>query len=313
MSLVDFFDSCRYWSEKRNPLLNKIKFYSVINVLAARIANIVLPLYFKLTKNNENYKLQSDKQEGERIIVSLTSFPKRLPKLHLVIECLLRGQVKPDKIVLYLSENQVPNMDAVPQELRDLQARGLEIYIKPDDLRSHKKYFYAFQEFPEDTVITVDDDMFYRSDLLSSMLKAHGENPGKIIANWTKTIVPGKEKYTEWTDTTELKGKYLLLIGVGGVLYPPHCMYKDVFDVEKIKGMVFTADDIWLTAMAMMNKTLLHNPDYTTHFLPVIIKDNTSLLANNYTLNQKCIDNINEYYQKELGYRPFIDIPMERV
>lgn len=313
LTIVDVFDNCRFWSEKRNALLDKLKFYSVVNTLTASVANVVLPLYFKLTSNNPKYRLTGGKSEGPKVVVSLTSFPKRLPRLHLVIECLLRQSVKPDKIVLYLSEKQVPDMNAVPLSLRNLQNRGLEIYIKPDDLRSHKKYYYAFQEFPEDIVITVDDDMFYRSDLLYSMLNAYKANEGKIIANWTKTIIPGKEKYTEWTDTATLKGKYLLLIGVGGVLYPPHCMYKDIFDVDKIKEMVFTADDIWLTCMAMMNGTLLHNPDYVTHFLPVKIKDNTSLLANNYTLNQQCIDKLNEYYQSELGYRPFIDIPLERV
>ena len=42
----------------------------------------------------------------------------------------------------------------------DQQKRGLTIRFC-EDLKAHKKYYYAFKEYPDDIVITVDDDVIY--------------------------------------------------------------------------------------------------------------------------------------------------------
>lgn len=120
--------------------------------------------------------------------------------LHLVIESILRQSVKLDKVVLYLTKSQVPDVEKLSRKLLDCRKRGLEIKLCDDEIRSHTKYFYAMQEFPDDIVITVDDDLFYRSDLVATHLMNAEKYPGCVIANWVKRIIPGKTKYTEWPD-----------------------------------------------------------------------------------------------------------------
>lgn len=312
MTLIDFFDKIRYWNDERSSLLNKVKFYSAVNFFATFTANLVLPLYFKLTKNCSKNRLNATPRDGQKIIVSVTSFPKRFNTLHLVIESLLRQTVKPDKIVLYLTKSQVGDINTLPNSLLKLKERGLDIELCEDEIRSHTKYYYAFKQYPDDIVITADDDLFYRSDFVESLLNSHKNNPECIIANWTKLIVPGKEKYTEWPDaTTPVKSKNQLLLGVGGVLYPPHCMHEDLFDVQKIKDLAFTADDVWLTAMALMKGTTLYFTAYKYNYLPVIIFNNETLISGNYVRNQMWIDKINEYYKQSVGIAPFIDIPFK--
>lgn len=297
MSPIDFFDKCRYWSTNRNPLLNKLRYYSAVNFLVSLFANIFLPIYFYLTKRNNKYVLSSSKHNRKQVIVSLTSFPKRIPTLHLVIECILRQTVKPDKIVLYLTQSQVPDIKSLPKSLLDLQKRGLEIKLCPDEIRSHTKYFYAMQQFPEDIVITVDDDLFYRTDLIESLLKNHENHPNAIIANWTKEIIPGKTKYTEWPDNhVPHENCSQLLLGVSGVLYPPHAIDEDAFDVESIKNLSLTADDVWLTAMARKKGTPIYFTGYEYNHLPVLIRNNETLLSGNYVRNQQWIDKIAEVY-----------------
>ena len=50
--------------------------------------------------------------------------------------------------------------------------KGLEIkYIK--DLKSHKKYFYAFKEFYNEIFITFDEDIFYNKNTISSLINTN--------------------------------------------------------------------------------------------------------------------------------------------
>lgn len=312
MNPIDFFDNLRFWGGKRNKILNKLKVYGIVNKIVEVSANLFLPIYFNATKGNQNYRINS-KQQETKVIVSLTSFPKRLPTLHLVIESILRQKVKPDKIILYLTASQVPEIEKLPNKLLDQRERGLEIRLCPDEIRSHTKYYYAFKEFPEATIITVDDDLFYKSDLIETHLKNADQYPNAVIANWVKEIIPGKYKYTEWPDLFDKPklSKNMLILGVSSVLYPPHSVHEDIFDVDAIKNLTLTADDVWLTAMLLKKGTPVFYSGYRYNHLPVRIKNNETLISVNYERNQKCINNIDEYYQKKGEKKPFIDIPLE--
>ena len=43
------------------------------------------------------------------------------------------------------------------------------------------------------------------------------------------------------------------LVGVGGVLYPPKVLYKDILNEELFLKLSPTSDDIWFWAMAVLN------------------------------------------------------------
>ena len=308
-TIVDFFDKCRFWGWYRNPFLQAIKFYGISNLIISKIANAVIPWYFKRTQNNKKYNITNERKEGSRIIVSLTSYPVRIPTLWKVIECMLRQTVKPDKIVLYLTESQIGDIEKLPSSLLNLRSRGLEIRLCKEEIRSHTKYFQAFQDFPNDLVITVDDDLFYRSDLIENHLRWHNKYPKCIIANWAKEILPTIPLYDDWLDVKQagVSNRYLFL-GVSSVLYPPHCMYKDVFNVDMIKKLCLTADDVWLSCMAILAKTPVCFTGYQFHHLPVLIKNNTTLISINGERNQICVDNLNKWYKEKLNVRPFVDL-----
>ena len=55
--------------------------------------------------------------------------------------------------------------------------RGLDIRFVDGDLRSHKKYFYAFQEFTEKVIVTVVDDALYPEELTKALWQYHFEHP----------------------------------------------------------------------------------------------------------------------------------------
>lgn len=194
----------------------------------------------------------------QKIIVSLTSFPARINVVWIAIETLLRQSMKPDEIILWLAEEQFPNKDDdLPKELLQQKERGLTIRYC-DDLRSHKKYFYTMQEYPEDLIILTDDDAFYSKDLVEKLYKLHQENPEDIVCMTTAIIYPDIHTApTYWT--RPLRGERIIHSETAqpftgqGTLYPPHSIPDEAFNAELIKELCLHADDLWLKYMSMRN------------------------------------------------------------
>lgn len=218
-----------------------------INVITKILKNIIAEN--KMSKQN---------------IISLTSFPARINDVHRVIQSLLDQTVKPNKIVLYLSEAEFPDK-MLPQNLLDLTKNNLfEIKFVSGALRSYNKLVWALQDFPYANIITVDDDVIYPKTLLKALLKRHNRYPNDIIAHRIRKINITNNKiqpYRTWR-LSERRGLFNfyfkrgynnLLCGIGGVLYPPKSLYKDVLLSEKFVSLCKHQDDVWFWAMAVQN------------------------------------------------------------
>lgn len=156
MHIISFFDRHRKWNNKRNRLLDRLHFYGAWNAIWDLIANITLDVWFKCTRRRYSLK-PSEGDVCENLVISFTSFPLRISRVWMTVESLLRQTCKPSAIVLYLSKIQFPGeYDDMPASLLRLRNRGLDIRFVEDDLRSHKKYFYAFRDFPGCSIITID-------------------------------------------------------------------------------------------------------------------------------------------------------------
>lgn len=193
---------------------------------------------------------------GRQLIVSLTSHGSRILNTYLAIETIMQGTIKPNRIILWLPEEE----KTVSCFLQNQMKRGLEIrYVK--DLGPHTKLIPALQEYPEDIVITIDDDMFYRPDMVENLLRAYLEGPLSIHANRVAVMTKDRsgklESYLKWKQYLhpEFTTKRNVIIGCEGCLYPPHSLSDEVFNAEVFRDICPTADDIWFTAMAMLKGT----------------------------------------------------------
>lgn len=199
-----------------------------------------------------------------RLIVSLTTWPARINTIHVTLNSLLNQTCKADKIILYLAESQFPEKEKdFPETLRQCIDKGIEIKWCQEDLKPHKKYFYAMQEYPEDVIVTVDDDVIYDSHLLEQLVQSYKKNPYAVSAMRTHIIEFDENgnilPYMKWTmEQRHLVGipsMRLLATGVGGILYPPHCMSTLLFDKSAIEKLCLRADDLWLKAMQVLCNT----------------------------------------------------------
>lgn len=212
----------------------------------------------KWYKKHPSSKIGVNKEyRKEKIVVSLTSYPRRISTVWITIETLLRQSVKPDAIILWLADSQFDSVKSLPGELLNLQKRGLSIRFC-DDLRSHKKYYYAMQRYPEDIIILADDDMFYPYNTIEKLMKMHEKYPSDICTMTAQVIVKEKNP-SEWRnpnlDECFINSNKIQIFSGSGSLYPPHSISKKAFDKKLIRMICPYADDLWLTYMAFKQGT----------------------------------------------------------
>ena len=195
-------------------------------------------------------------KRNPKIIVSLTSFPARINFVHITIASLLNQTVKPDEVILWLAEEEFERKELdLPENLLKMREYGLTI-MWCKNLRSYKKLIPALIEFPDDNIVTVDDDAYYDRKMLEHLYKAYLEQPQYIHCHRCtkmyyenskiKALIGGKKYYKKPCFANKL-------VGLGGVFYPAHSLYKDVINVDLFLNLAPTNDDIWFWLMAVLN------------------------------------------------------------
>lgn len=197
------------------------------------------------------------------VIVSLTSFPPAIPFAVKAIESILHGSVLPDRLVLYVTLSEFAD-GKLPAELVALTEANPVFEIRNYDrnIRSYRKLIPALIDFPEAVIVTLDDDILYHRHLLRDILLWHERYPRAVLANRAKKIKMGRP-YRQWPKyrwyhfvARRIRLGYLNLpTGVGGVLYPPHCLKADMLDPDAFTRIAPTTDDIWFWAAAVANGT----------------------------------------------------------
>lgn len=290
----------------KNKFLERIRFYAAARYLTRRFANWWFPIYFCLTRRNSNYKLVTTART-QKIIVSLTSFPKRIDTLWMVIETMLRQSVKPDMIILWLSKNQFQGIDSLPKSLTGLCDRGLTIRFVEGDIRSHKKYYYTLMEYTNDILITIDDDIFYSPLLIEKLINGSRKYPGSIMAKYAYKIkweADGQVcNYKQWekiSQPCEPSFDYFFGTG-GGTIFPPGTLYEDITNIDLALKLCPLADDVYVNSMARVAGSKIGVIDQNFTFIPFLIENNETLADTNFTLdeNDVQIKAVKDYYQQQ--------------
>lgn len=251
-----------------------------------RIFDAIVPTSLKRSASTAGFGLNR-KYRGLRYIVSLTSFPARIHDVWITIDLILRQSFKPDAVILWLAKNQFPD-EKVPDNLLSLTQRGLSIQFCDEDLRAHKKYYYAMQHYQDAIIITIDDDLYYDKGFLENLVIMHSRNPDCIVTNRAHQITfeeNGTMKpYRKWQHNVTMEAPSHLLVATGGAgtLYPPGSLDNRIFDKQVFKELCFHADDIWLKVMALLNHTLIvTNRKYNKDFIAISTTQHKKLVSVN--------------------------------
>jgi hypothetical protein len=197
-----------------------------------------------------------------RLVVSLTSYPKRFDVLELTLKTLLMQDVRPDDVVLWIAHE---DMRHIPPAIAELQNDGLTIRAT-DDLRSYKKIIPGLQHYSDAIIVTADDDVYYPRDWLRRLTREYRDGVAEVLchrAHLMRRAGDGFLPYDSWTFNirTGASTPEVFFTGVGGVLYPPGVLHGDVTDVARIRELCPNTDDVWLNWMARLNGAAVRKVD----------------------------------------------------
>lgn len=233
----------------------------ILYKLIYKTCKVILNLFFPIIYKNREPEIEGKTKYCKEVVVSFTSFPARIEQVWMTAYTLLNQTVRPDHLILWLADSQFRSLEDLPYSLKRLKKYGLEIELC-EDLKSHKKYYYALEKYPNAILVTADDDIFYPPTWLEGLLEKHNRNPEAVCCNWAHriTLTDGRiNSYEDWEKCIENgadeASDYIVQIGYAGVLYPPGALDCRVLDKEKIIKLCLSADDLWLKAMTYMNGT----------------------------------------------------------
>lgn len=209
-----------------------------------------------MADNLGDYSGVTESKRDVPLIVSLTSSEERFDDLVISLYSLLNQSVKPDKIILWLSDEYESSQN-LPYEITRFVKNGLEIrFVK--DIKSYTKIIYALKEFSSAIIVTAEDSVYYPKKWLEKLYYSYIAKPNDIhvheahrVSVQNGDIAP----YESWKKNVEDENARYdnFLVGVGGILYPPDCFTSEVFRKDIFLKYAPHADEVWLWFMALLS------------------------------------------------------------
>lgn len=181
-----------------------------------------------------------------KLVVSLTSYPPRFETLDLTLHCLLRQDMAPDEIVLWIAHN---DRASLPYRVERLQDYGLTIRTC-DDIGSFKKVVPACVEYAGAFLLLADDDVIYPEGWLRRFVE-YWRYPDEVLSQWARRLtIDYKGRPLPWWSWPSVLDDHpdwnVMPVGCSGVLYPPATIPRSVADPETFMRLCPNGDDIWL-------------------------------------------------------------------
>ena len=206
----------------------------------------------------ESYRLFYSKKPqrahalDSELIVSLTSHRPRFGTLAHTLRCLVSQTMKPDRVILWISNEDAPFL---PRNITRLRRHGLDIRTT-EDIGPYKKIIPALLAFPEAIIVTADDDIFYEADWLEALVDGWDGKANRIICHRAHRITLDHRglprPYSEWIFNVSepRKSSNLFATSGRGALFPPGSLVAAVTDKTKFLSLCPNADDLWLYWMS---------------------------------------------------------------
>lgn len=193
------------------------------------------------------------------VFISLASYPggNRHKVVSLTIRSLLSQTVKPKKVLLWLYEEEFPKREKdLPVDLLQLEGEDFEIKWSQKNIKSYNKILNTLEEYPDEIIVTADDDIIYPKEWLERLWVSYEKYPGDIHTHRATFFYKENEEWKDKVITnsfSENPSSLQLFHGNSGVLYPPRSFYGDIFKEHLYINLIPNSDDVWLWAMLVLN------------------------------------------------------------
>lgn len=205
------------------------------------------------------YGINKNQYRSQKVVVSFTSYGRRVSSvLPYTIASLLRQTYKPDVLLLWLDSDNW-NDNNLPKALKKLQQKGLTICYC-EDLRSYKKLIPTLELYPDALIITVDDDIYYKKNMVERLIMEYEKNPDRIISHRAHRIRFDDNgqlmPYNDWEEEVSgVSGQFIFPTGGGGCLYQKRLLHPDICNRNLFSKLAPKADDVWFYFMERLQST----------------------------------------------------------
>lgn len=229
----------------------------------------------------------------EKIIVSLTSYPERINQVRQVLDSILANTLKPDLIVLTLSLDEFPNKE-IPKELTELEEKDLlKIKWVEGNEYPYKKLMHTLKDYPDDLIITTDDDVIYSPEIIKILVDKYVEN-GK-----NNPITGGWYSWKWCHRCSSHHGRFSLTKAsfYGDYIYNLYDKY--ILPKLKTEPLNVIFDDTFYTLCAALNGYLYKRTPYDCRKIPNQFKIQTKSKISDSSLSYKIrFSKFNDYLIK---------------
>ena len=189
----------------------------------------------------ETYPTSGKKYNGEKAIISLTSWRARINTVDKTIYSLIK-QCPGFHIVLVLSEEEFPKKeDELPERLMlFVENELIELLWVYKNYKSFKKVLFTMDKYRDVPVISADDDCIYTCNYAEMLYDVWLKNPDCVITN-----NGNKHKCIHWTQGPN-------------TLFPKNCFPTFALRMAEDASKYNSDDDAFLGILyAITNKTII--------------------------------------------------------
>lgn len=128
----------------------------------------------------------------EQVIISLTSWRKRIGNIPRVLDSIWEQTYQPDMVVLNLAEEEFPNK-TLPAAVQAyiVSHQRLRVNWVEQNTRVWKKFLPTFNLYPDALIIPIDDDILYPPTMIEDFMRVHERFPDNPISGnkfWYKGV-----------------------------------------------------------------------------------------------------------------------------
>lgn len=309
-------DILKYYniSKHYNSIFDLIGYSSIVHFSSKHkpwsILNTNGFLWYKelfLDKNNLLDSLRKDFFDNQ-VVVSFTTYRKRIDKIEPVINSILDQSFTNFKLILWLSDKEY-NLTNIPKFITSKISEKFQVKFC-SEMFSYKKLLPSLKEYGDSIIVTADDDIIYNKDWLLELVCSYITEPNAIHCHRGHRISFDNEKqkvnsYSKWTrNVCSAESSFdILPTGCGGVLYPPKSLHTTVIDYSLASRLCPSGDDIWFWCNALLRNTKIKTVPFSTFKLNFAegTQDSSLFILNDKNgANDKMIENVTGYFKSDI-------------
>ena len=217
-----------------------------------------IPRYMNMNRNTWDNAIKLDRKyhlvprvkSKSRVVISMTTIPSRLNKIAPTLCSILSQTRRVDEIRLNIPyRSRKGEKYNIPKCFNKF--RYIKIYRTNKDYGPSTKLLPTLKDEKHSSIIVIDDDMIYGSDLVRQLVRSFVKHKEKVAITYYGCNQKDDKMSRTWKFLQGDKYVYLLF-GCGGYILKGTMLPDEVFDYDNGPKEAVFVDDNWISGWLWM-------------------------------------------------------------